>query len=438
MRGLSPKTWLVFALGVVGCAAPGLSDPMAALPYPAVGMNTPSLRQTGLSDICQTPDWSGTSAQPIRTAAFSGAASGATAAPEMQTAVATGTVVIDDPCASTRYATRPVRRFLRSMFCPEEPRLAPVARVAGGAPMPRNTAASVAPAFVPTPAAEVVSDAPALSEEAMVSAAPRVRFGMPSVPRADDEVGLSSFADVAPSTTRSLPTAKDVPTLPPEVKPTDASADALPPGPPLHLVNERSIRLNCKLRDVGPSGLSAVEVWFTQDGRHWQKAEHNCPPQPPYVMDVKDDGRYGITLIARNGLGVAKPGPVLGEPPQVWVEVDTTRPTLTVGKPRFAGTEGARELAITWSANDKNLGSRAIKLTYAEKPEGPWQPIADVENTGTFAWHLPAKLPTSFFVRVQATDTAGNTTAAVSAEAVVLDLSQPTVEILSVESYRKR
>ena len=143
-------------------------------------------------------------------------------------------------------------------------------------------------------------------------------------------------------------------------------------------------------------------------------------------------------LIARNGLGIARAAPVLGEPPQVWVEVDTTKPTVQVSKARSVGTEAAREVAITWTATDKNLGAKSIQLAFAEKQQGPWTVIGDVENTGTYQWRPSTKLPASFFIRVQATDRAGNTAAAVSTEAVVLDLSHPTVEILSVEAYRRK
>ena len=128
---------------------------------------------------------------------------------------------------------------------------------------------------------------------------------------------------------------------------------------------------------------------------------------------------------------------MLGELPQVWVEVDTTWPTSRSGSPGLPRRRRTR-------VDDHLVGQRqeprhsTDQARLCRKPEGPWPLIADVENTGTFAWRLPAKLATSFFVRVQATDTAGNMTAAVSAEAVVMDLSQPTVEILSVESYRKR
>jgi hypothetical protein len=216
--------------------------------------------------------------------------------------------------------------------------------------------------------------------------------------------------------------------------PSAATAGEAPPGPPVHIVNERSIRLNCRLRDVGPSGVSAVELWYTADGRHWQKSERTLDPKPPYVLDFKEDGRFGIILLAHSGMGIGREPPQLGEAPQVWVEVDTTRPTVKLGKVKY----GAGSLTLTWSASDRSLTPRPIRLSYATAAAGPWQVIAEGENAGAFTWKLPAAMPTRFLIRVEATDTAGNVGIACTPEPVLLDLARPTLDILSVESNRHR
>jgi hypothetical protein len=161
-------------------------------------------------------------------------------------------------------------------------------------------------------------------------------------------------------------------------------------------------------------------------------------PTSPYVLDVKDDGRYGITLVPRNGLGVCRQPPLPGELPQAWVEVDTTRPVVRIGQISFVVGEQAKVLSITWVAEDRNLGSQPVRLSYADKPQGPWRMIAQTENGGYYLWRLPPQMPGSFFVRVEATDTAGNVGFACTAEPIVLDVSQPSIDILSVEANRKR
>jgi hypothetical protein len=123
----------------------------------------------------------------------------------------------------------------------------------------------------------------------------------------------------------------------------------------------------------------------------------------------------------------------VGDPPQVWVEVDLTKPvvrlaSVDVGRGAEVGT-----LAINYSATDKNLALRPITLSYAEKPEGPWVEIAHgEENTGRFVWRMPESVPYQFYVRVEAADRAGNVGAAETPKPVIVDLSQPKVQVISI------
>src|SRR5204862_16486 len=95
-------------------------------------------------------------------------------------------------------------------------------------------------------------------------------------------------------------------------------------------------------------------------------------------------------------------------------------------------------LTITWKATDKNLGREPITLSYAEKPEGTWTPIvANIENTGKYRWQMPPGIPYRFFVRVQATDLAGNVGSLNYSEPVIVDLAQPKGFILGVDPAGK-
>ena len=209
-------------------------------------------------------------------------------------------------------------------------------------------------------------------------------------------------------------------------------------APPLmRMVNSKRITLNFEVKDVGPSGLSSVELWYTQDCKDWKK--HDAPPQAhSYVVEVDEEGMYGFTLLAKSGLGLGKEPPAPGDLPQVWVMVDLSKPVVTLGEitPNLNGKTGS--VAIRWKATDKNLGSTPVGLYYAEKDGGPWQPIATgLENNGRYVWQVPASAPASFFVRVDATDLAGNMGRAQTAKPVLLDTSRPTVSILDVESAVK-
>ncbi len=207
-----------------------------------------------------------------------------------------------------------------------------------------------------------------------------------------------------------------------------------PGGPPVRFVNSKRISLNYKIDDVGPSGVSTVELWYTQDGRGWQKYGEDQRHQPPFVIDVHGEGVYGFTLLVRSGVGLGERAPQPGDAPQVWVEVDLTKPlvrpiSVEVGQGPATGT-----LTVNWTASDKNFGPQPITLSYAENIEGPWTAItpAPVENNGRYLWRMPPGVPYQFHVKVEAADKAGNIGAAQTTSLVKVDLAKPKSIIMDV------
>jgi hypothetical protein len=203
-------------------------------------------------------------------------------------------------------------------------------------------------------------------------------------------------------------------------------------------VNSRRIRLHYELKDVGPSGVSAIELWCTQDGRSWNrcplpKGESDGPPRP-LVFEVPGEGIYGFTLLARSGVGLSERPPQIGDPPQVWVEVDLTKPVVQILDVQVGQGPDKGKLTITWTAQDKNLAQSPITLSYAQQATGPWTTIAEhLVNTGRYVWQMPEQIPYQFYVRVQAVDLAGNVGEAITRDLVRVDLSLPHVRILSVD-----
>src|SRR5205823_13601953 len=96
------------------------------------------------------------------------------------------------------------------------------------------------------------------------------------------------------------PSAPVAPVEPPTPRPAAAA---------VRMVNSKRVSLNYEIKDVGPSGISAVELWYTQDGKRWEKFDTANQPRPPLVIEVKDDALYGFTLVARNGIGLGKRPP---------------------------------------------------------------------------------------------------------------------------------
>jgi hypothetical protein len=202
---------------------------------------------------------------------------------------------------------------------------------------------------------------------------------------------------------------------------------ANPNGPAIRMVNTKRVSLNYELKDVGASGVSCIELWITQDGKKWKKGEIVAQNDHAFTVEVKDEGMYGFTLLPRNGAGLGKEAPQDGDQPQVWVQVDCTKPAVQViGVEASAAAGKAPTLAVRWTAKDVNLGPKPISLFYAEQPEGPWTPIAlGLENTGRFEWPTPPAAPNRLFVKVEAADLCGNVGAAQTANALRLDVVAP-------------
>jgi hypothetical protein len=205
------------------------------------------------------------------------------------------------------------------------------------------------------------------------------------------------------------------------------------------LVNSKRIRLNYNVEGEGKSGISVVELWLTRDGRSWQKVLEHKQKQPPFEYDVDGEGLYGFTLVVRSGVGLGDRPPQAGDPPQVWVEVDLTKPSVQLYPPEVGRGADLGKLTISWRASDKNLRQQPITISYAERKDGPWTPIeSNLENTGRYVWRMKEDIPYQFFIRVEAADRAGNVGSAETEKEVVVDLAQPKGQILGVEPVGKQ
>jgi hypothetical protein len=214
------------------------------------------------------------------------------------------------------------------------------------------------------------------------------------------------------------------------------SQQARPPA--VRMVKTKRITINYEVKDVGPSGISGVELWCTQDGKTWTKRDMSRKIKPPYVVDVEEEGLYGFTLLAKNGIGLGPESPKSGDLPQIWVEVDMTRPVVHLTGVNASSTGKVQNVIVHWKANDKNLGPRPITLSYAPCEEGPWQVMAaNVPNTGRYVWPMPPETPARFLVRVEAADLVGNVGSAQTPKPVLMDRAQPVVNILNVDSDGK-
>jgi hypothetical protein len=205
--------------------------------------------------------------------------------------------------------------------------------------------------------------------------------------------------------------------------------------PPIRVVNTAEISLNYKLEDVGPSGVSSVELFLTRDGRTWSRLCDDPDKESPITATLPGEGLFGLTLVVKSGVGLGDKPPLAGDPPQMWIEVDLTKPVVKILNVEAGRGPERGQLLVTWKAEDKNLTAQPISLAYAEKADGPWVPMASgLENTGRYVWSIPqANTPYKFFVKVEAVDKGGNVGRDQTKEPVAVDLSLPRARLLDVE-----
>jgi hypothetical protein len=208
------------------------------------------------------------------------------------------------------------------------------------------------------------------------------------------------------------------------------SSDAKEPA--VKLINGKRLRLGYQVKDtdVGPT---PVELWYTRDGKTWHRDEGPPQVRSPYVVELPEQGVYGLTLVPCKSGARSSQSPQAGEAPQFWVAVDWTRPAVSLLSTSVDAVK--QTVSVHWSAKDDHLTGRPITLSWAEQPAGPWMPLAaNLPNTGNYTATLPARMPTRFHLRIEAADQAGNVGEAHTTMPVVLELPPtPKVEILAVE-----
>jgi hypothetical protein len=147
-------------------------------------------------------------------------------------------------------------------------------------------------------------------------------------------------------------------------------------------------------------------------------------------FDLPGEGVYGVSLVATNGNGFGGVPPARGEAADAWIEVDLTKPDVQLlGVRPGTAEEGPGTVVISWKASDKNLGTTPIDLYYATQRGGPWQPIArGVKNDGSYRWTMPREAGPESYVRLTATDRAGN---AATCDTTV-DLTRPRARLVTI------
>jgi hypothetical protein len=209
-------------------------------------------------------------------------------------------------------------------------------------------------------------------------------------------------------------------------------------SPSRQLLNTTRASLDYRLDQIGPSGVSRVEIWITNDeGKNWQRLCEDPDRRSPALLNLPGEGLFGLRLVVTNGNGFGGTPPAKGDQPTCWIEVDTTPPHAHLQDIEPVVKEGALE--IRWTATDKNLGPEPVSLFYATTKEGPWLPIAHrLRNDGLYRWNFPREAGAQFFLRMDVTDQVGNTARCELANPVTLDMTEPRAQVVGVTGVTAR
>ena len=198
------------------------------------------------------------------------------------------------------------------------------------------------PSVLPIPLEKIGSEEPQTTPKPTVLLTPTTQEPPQAAP-------LSSRQDSAPAAKTPLQQVAATTTVEQGQRPhtvgTGSSASTV------RMVNSHRIMLDYDLADVPRPEQTELELWFTQDGKKWSKDQTVLRGGSPYLVEVNREGTYGFTLIARRP-GDKSMGPKEGEAPQVWVEVDWTKPVVHMV---HAVSKQSRQLDVAGIVTDNNL-----------------------------------------------------------------------------------
>jgi len=172
-------------------------------------------------------------------------------------------------------------------------------------------------------------------------------------------------------------------------------------------------------------GVPRVAVWYSRtQGRHWRRWGYFGVEQSHFLCKAEADGRHWIRFVGPDQ-GICEVPP--GQPHRIYV-VDTKPPktALTVTPPAFEDGQKqvphvyqvGERVVLQWTVTDANLASGTVKLgtCFAKFPHNlVWRRFPQaLPATGKMNVDIPpeAVLDGGLRFRIEATDKAGNTSAA--------------------------
>jgi uncharacterized protein (DUF736 family) len=250
------------------------------------------------------------------------------------------------------------------------------------------------------------------TQAAKPPAGPRIAAAAGLLPRADDAPGRRAARTVS---------AADPLAAAGIVRPNDDSGPLEYRGRPLHLARSRRFAWDYEIPAVRRvAGPLHAELWTTRDGGlTWQRAASDDDGRSPIDVELAEPGFYGVRLELVADVPDAEAGPRSGAEPDAWVGVDEEPPQIELVGVERDETAVGDVLLIHYAARDPLLAANATRLLYSPNADGPWATIAtDAANEGIHRWEPGRNVPARVFIRVEATDAAGNKGFAATDEAI--------------------
>ena len=200
------------------------------------------------------------------------------------------------------------------------------------------------------------------------------------------------------------------------------------------IVNNRVFDIAYEVQDVGPSGVSAVQLFVTENnGQEWFRYGDDVDLRSPFQVDTRGEGTFGFAVRVRNGLGFTDMPPQPGQIPSVVVTVDQTPPVASLSQPQII-VQGEGKIRLNWNVTDSHPSPAAVRLEYAVSSSGPWTPIFDWQvDQHNFEMPIQPGMPNTLHFRLLARDAAGNVATAQTPQPVLIDQHRPTVRLLSIQ-----
>ncbi|MEO1982032.1 MAG: hypothetical protein ABGZ24_16050, partial [Fuerstiella sp.] len=200
------------------------------------------------------------------------------------------------------------------------------------------------------------------------------------------------------------------------------------------VVNNRVFDIAYQVEDVGPSGVSSVDLFVTENnGGEWFRYDSDIDLQSPFQVDTRGEGTFGFAIRVRNGLGFSEPPPQPGERPGIVILVDQTPPHADLAQPQVLA-DGQGRVHLTWQIADQNMSAAPVRLESAVSAAGPWTPLFDWQiDERSFEMPIQPGMPTTLHFRLLVRDAAGNVTIAQTTQPVLIDQQRPTARLLRVQ-----